>query len=169
MVKILQSDEAKWRMVMEAVYGTEAPASCAVVGGEITFSAQPRPYSAKPDLKLLSEVLRSPLPLSTFAREWLADLFDPHGQSDYWVKTFARRDGKKKPVGISHNWDAAHYAAMLMLFGDRYDDPGARDSKGDDKYFAIEKAAKKFGLSETAVATALDNWLNAQREHAESL
>jgi hypothetical protein len=165
MVETLQSDEAKWNLVIEAVYGAEAPASCSIVEGKITFSASPRPYSAKPNMRFLSEVLRSDEPIPAIAREWLANLFDPDGVSDY----FRRRDGKKKPVDISHNWAAGRYAAMRMLFGDRYDNPDAPDARSDDKWCAIENAAKKFGLSDTAVAAALESLLNAQRVHEESL
>lgn len=169
MAQILQSDKAKWDLVIEAVYGVEAPASCKIVDGRITFSAKPRPYAPGTNLSFLSEVLRSEEPIPPIARDWLANLFDPNGKSEYYVKEIKRRDGKKKPVGISHNWDAGRYAAMRMLFGDRYDDPNARDSKGDDKTRAIQYAADMFGISDTAAATALESWLNAERIHDESL
>lgn len=169
MVEILHSDKAKWDLVAEAVYCAEAPASCKIIGGRITFSAEPRPYAPGTNLSFLSEVLRSDEPLPPIAREWMAELFDPNGKSEYFVKKFARRDGKKKPVGISHNWDAGRYAAMRMLFGDRYDDPDARDSRGDDKTRAIQFAAEKFGISDTAAATALESWLAAERILDESM
>lgn len=157
MVAILPSDKAKWDMVVDAVYAAEAPASCKIVKGRITFSAEPRPYAPGTNPSFLSEVLRSDEPVPPIARAWLANLFDPNGDSEYFVRELRRRDGKKKPVGISHNWDAGQYAAMRMLFGDRHDDENARDSKGDDKTRAIQYAAEKFGISETAAATALKN------------
>ena len=169
MAEIVQSDRAKWELVIEAVYGAEAIASCNVLGGQIVWSAESRPYSAKPNLCFLSEVLRSDEPIPPVARKWIANLFDPDGDSEYYVKELKRRDGKKKPVGISHNWDAGRYAAMLMLFGDRYNDPKARDSKGDDKTNAIRYAADRFGISDTAAATALESWLNAEKVHDELL
>lgn len=169
MAEILQSDKAKWDLVIEAVYGAEAPASCSILNGKITFSAAPRPYSAKPDLSFLSKVLRSDESIPPIARNWLANLFDPSGDTEYYVKQITRRDGKKKPVGISHNWDAGRYAAMLVLFGDRYDNPNAPDARGDNRTRAIECAAEKFGISETAAATALKSWFNAEKIHEESL
>ncbi len=165
MADMLGSEARKWRAVAEAVQGDQSPSSCVIQDGRIVFSARPIPKSAKPNLKLLSEILRSNEPLPRVAREWLADLFDPDAVSDYQVKTLARRRSGAKPVGLSNNWDAAKYALLRMDCGDQADDPQASDGRGDTWEVAVESAAKKFRISETAVEDAVKSYREAKEIH----
>lgn len=165
MVDVFGSGFAKWRAVAATVQGDQSPSSCVMLDGRIVFSARPITKDAKPNLKLLSDILRSDEPLPKVAREWLANLFDPDAVSDYQVKKIARRRRGAKPAGLSNNWDAAQYALMRMDCGDQADDPKASDGRGDSWEVAVELAAKRFCISETAVQDAVKSYREAKAIH----
>lgn len=159
------SDITKWHAVAATVQGDQSPSSCVILHGRIVWSARPITKDAKPNLKLLSEILRSDEPLPKVAREWLADLFDPDSVSAYQVKKLSRRRRGAKPAGLSNNWDAAEYAVMRMDCGDQADDPNASDGRGDSWEVAVELAAKRFCISETAVEDAVKSYREAKAVH----
>ncbi|WP_150293096.1 hypothetical protein [Sphingobium estronivorans] len=161
----LGNEAWKWRAVRETVEGQQSPSSCALTDGRVIFSARPIPKGAQPNLKFLSQILRSDEPLPPVAREWLADLFDPDAESDYQIKTLARRRRGAKQVGISNNWDAARYALERMDCGDQADDPQARDDRADTWEVAIMVAAEKFRISESAVEAAVKSYREAKEIH----
>jgi hypothetical protein len=108
---LFASEARKWCAVRETVEGRQSPSSCALSDGRIVFSGRPIPKSAKPNLKLLSEILRSVEPLPPVAREWLASLFDPDSDSDYHVETLIRRP-KGEPRRVRRRPFDLSYAAM---------------------------------------------------------
>jgi len=162
---IFASEAAKWLAVRETVEGQQSPSSCSLLEGRIVFSAKNIPKGAKPDLTLLSHILRSNEPLPPFAREWLADLFDPDAASEFQVKNLARRRRGAKPVGMSNNWDAAQYALQRMEVGDLADDPNAQDVRADKWEAAIAKAAMNFRISKSAVEAAVKSYREAKSVH----
>lgn len=114
------TDAMKWNLVAEAVFGVESQASCVFSNGDVVFSGRPRPASAKQDLKLLAQILRSDMPLPPVARQWLADLFDPEGKTDFWVEALAPRNKYQQRTTIAHDWDAADNAESRMERGDEH-------------------------------------------------
>lgn len=165
MADMLESEFAKWRAVAATVQGDQSSSSCVMLDGRIVWSARPIPKDAKPNLKLLSEILRSDEPLPRVGREWLANLFDPDAVSDYQIKKINRRRRGGKPAGPSNNWDAAEYALMRMDCGDQADDPKASDGRGDSWEVAVELAAARFCISETAVEDAVKSYREAKAVH----
>jgi hypothetical protein len=152
--KLLTTDAQKWDLVRDAVEGRQSTASCSVRNGRVVFDAAPVAKRAAPDLKLLSQILRSNEPLPSIAREWLADLFDPDGNSERRVKALSYRARGPARMGHCHDWDAAAYAERRMEEGARADDPQAspRPDKYDD---AVEAAATKYRIAPSAVKAAL--------------
>lgn len=159
------SDETKWAFVVDTVEGRQSTASCSVAGGRICLHPAPVAKRAKPNLRLLSAILRSDEPLPPVAREWLANLFDPDADSDFEVKGLVRRSRGPGRVGHCHNWDAAAYAEARIELGDRADDPNARDPRPDKYADAVDAAAKRFGITPSAVKAAIKSRRAAQRAH----
>lgn len=155
------SEAGKWRAVREKVEGRQSSSSCVVKDGRIIWSAKRVPKSAKPDLKFLSEVLRSEEPFPPIAREWLAGLFDPDSNSEYRVETLIRRPVGAKPAGRSHNWDAAIYALELMRWGEERRDLRARGEKWETWKRATFLTASKFNLTKSAVERAIKSYRDA--------
>lgn len=161
----IASDRRKWGLVQQTVQGDQSNASCIFDSGRIVFSAAPIGKGAKPNLKLLSQILRSDEPLPRIAREWLADLFDPDASSDHQIKRLERRRKGAPPAGDTNNWPAAQYALLRMDCGDQADDPRARNGKGDKWEVAVEVAAKRFRISESAVEAAMKSFRAAKDVH----
>jgi hypothetical protein len=125
------------------------------MNGKIVWCGVPIAKRAEPNLKLLSQIIRSEEPLPPVAREWLADLFDPAADSEFQVKTLARRARGPGRTTILNNWDAAEYAESRIESGEGADDPQAHDQRPDKYAEAVKVAAEKFGISESAVKSAL--------------
>lgn len=167
MADIFGSEEGKWRAVCETVEGRQSPSSCVLIDGKISFSAKSVPKNAKPNLKFLSEILRSNEPLPPVAREWLASLFDPESASDYRVETLVRRPVGAKPAGRTHNWDAAKYALGLMRWGEDRREIKERGEKWETWKQAIFLTKTKFNLTKPAVERAIKSYRDALRESAD--
>lgn len=161
------NDGKKWKAVAETVQGQQSPSSCALSEGRIIFSARPVPKSAKPNLKLLSQILRSSEPLPPVAREWLADLFDPDSDSDYRVETLVRRPQGAKPIGPTHNWEAARYALDLMRSGEDRRELRARGETWEKWKQAVSLTANKFNLTKSTVERAIKSWREALQNAAD--
>lgn len=154
MAELFITEALKWEFVRDAVEGRQSTASCSVRNDRLVFDAVPVAKRAKPNLKLLSQILRSDEPLPMIAREWLADLFDPDSGSEFRVKEISRRARGPGRTSHCHDWDAAAYAERRMEEGARADDPAA--SARPDKYVdAVDAAAKKFRIAPSAVKAAL--------------
>lgn len=167
MADMFGSEAGKWRAVRDTVEGRQSPSSCVLIDGRIVFSARRIPKSAKPNLKFLSEILRSKEPLPPVAREWLASLFDPDSDSDYRVETLTRRPAGAKPAGRTHNWDAAIYALELMRWGENRRELKARGEKWETWKRAIFLTKTKFNLTKPAVERAIKSYRDALRESSE--
>jgi len=157
----LLNDQLKWDLVRATVQGDQSPASCSILDGRIVFSAEPIAKGAKPNLILLSQILRSGEPLPAIAREWLADLFDPAAKSEYQIKTIGRRKRGAKPVGLTNNWDAAQHALELMRWGETDADLSARGERREKWAIAVQSSADEFGITETAVEDAIKSYRDA--------
>lgn len=158
------SEAGKWRAVRETVEGRQSSSSCVLKDGRVIWSGRRIPKSAKPNLKFLSEILRSDEPLPPVAREWLASLFDPDSDSEYRVETLIRRPVGAKPAGRSHNWDAATYALELMRWGEDRRALKARGEKWETWKRAIFLTATKFNLTKSAVERAIKSYRDALHE-----
>ncbi|WP_443971302.1 hypothetical protein [Sphingobium sp. CR28] len=165
MAELFVTDDRKWEFVRDTVEGRQSPASCSVQDGKIGFHAASVGKRAEPNLKLLSQILRSDEPLPAVAREWLADLFDPDAESEFRVKELSRRARGPGKTGVCHNWDAAAYAEARMELGDRADDPQARDPRPDKYADAVNTAARKFSIQPSAVKAAIKTRRSAQAAH----
>ena len=166
MAELLITEALKWEFVRDAVEGRQSTASCSVSNDRIVFDAAPVAKRAKPNLKLLSQILRSEEPLPVIAREWLADLFDPDAGSEFRVTALSRRARGPGRTSHCHNWDAAAYAERRMAEGARADDPEA--SARPDKYEgAVEAGAQKYKISPSAVKAAIKARRLGQKAHDE--
>jgi hypothetical protein len=155
------TDAMKWNLVAEAVFGIELQASCNFTNGDVVFSRLSRPATAKQDLQLLARILRSDMPLPPVAREWLADLFDPNGQTDFWVEALSPRNKHQQRTAIAHDWDAADNAESRM---ERGKEPGSRRVKWST---ATEDAATECGVSRARVERAIRRKRAAKKIHDE--
>jgi len=164
---IFEAEAVKWRAIAETVQGDQSPSSCAMRGGRIIFSARPIPKSAKPNLKLLSEILRSEEPLPKVARDWLADLFDPDSGSDYYIDTLIRRPHGAKPAGHTHNWEPARYALELMRWGEDRRQLKARGETWETWKRAVFLAATKFNITKSTVERAIKSYRAALHQGAD--
>lgn len=160
----LGTEGAKWQAVRETVEGLQSSRSCVLIDGQVVYSARPIPKSAKPNLKLLSEILRSNEPLPRIARAWLADLFDPDSDSDYYVETLVRRSVGAKPAGLTHNWEPAHYALELMRWGEDRRELKARGEKWETWKRAVFLTTQEFNITKSAVERAIKSYRDALRE-----
>jgi hypothetical protein len=166
LAELFITEARKWEFVRDAVEGRQSIASCSVSNDGIVFDANPVAKRATPNLKLLSQILRSDEPLPAIAREWLADLFDPDAGSEFRVKALSRRARGPGRTSHCHNWDAAAYTERRMAEGARADDPEA--SARPDKYEdAVQAAAKKFRIAPSAVKAAIKARRLAQKAHDE--
>lgn len=165
LAELFVTDDRKWEFVRDTVEGRQSPASCSVQDGKIVFNAAPVGKRAEPNLKLLSQILRSDEPLPAVARKWLADLFDPDADSEFRVKELSRRARGPGRTSVCHNWDAAAYAEARMELGDRADDPQARDPRPDKYADAVNAAARKFNIQPSAVKAAIKARRSAQAAH----
>ncbi len=166
MAELLITEALKREFVRDVVEGRQSTASCSVGNQRIMFDAAPVAKRAKPDLKLLSRILRSEEPLPVIAREWLADLFDPDANSEFRVRTLSRRARGPGRTSHCHDWDAAAYAERRIAEGARADDSTA--SARPDKFVdAVEAAAKKFEIAPSAVKAAIKARRLAQKAHDE--
>lgn len=164
MANLFGSEAGKWRAVRETVEGQQSPSSCVLIDGRIVFSARRIPKSAKPNLKFLSEILRSKEPLPPIARAWLADLFDPDSDSDYHVETLIRRPVGAKPAGLTHNWEAARYALELMRWGENRRELKARGETWETWKRAVFLTKTKFNITKSTVERAIKSYRDALRE-----
>lgn len=167
MAKLFATVARKWEFVRDVVEGRQSTASCSVKDGKIVFCATPVKKRAEPNLKLLSEIIRSNEPLPAGARQWIADLLDPDADSEFCVKRLLRRARGPGRTGNCHNWDAAEYAELRIKLGERADNPLAKDARPDKSGEAVKTAAEKFGISESAVKAALKKRRAAQASHDE--
>lgn len=161
------SEAGKWRAIRETVEGRQSPSSCVLKDGRVIWSGRRIPKSAAPNLKFLSEILRSDEPLPPIAREWLASLFDPDSVSEYRVETLIRRPVGAKPAGLTHNWDAARYALELMRWPENRRDLKARGEEWETWKRAVFLTAAKFNLTKSAVERAIKSYRDALNESAE--
>lgn len=164
MAELFASDVRKWAAVAQTVQGQQSPSSCVLSGGRIVFSARPVPKSAKPNLKLLCQILRSEEPLPPVAREWLADLFDADSDSEYHVEALIRRPVGAKPAGLTHNWDAARFALELMRWGEDRRELRAGGVRWETWAQAVRLAATKFNITKSAVERAIKSYRDSVRE-----
>lgn len=166
MAELFITEAQKWEFVRDAVEGRQSTASCSVRNSGIVFDRAPVAKRTTPNLKLLSQILRSEEPLPEIAREWLADLFDPDGVSEFRVKALSRRARGPGRTSHCHDWDAAAYAERRIEEGARADDPGA--SSRPDKYEdAVEAAAAKYKIAPSAVKAAIRARRLGQKAHDE--
>jgi hypothetical protein len=161
------NEDKKWEAVAETVQGQQSPISCEVFEGRIVFSARPVPKSAKPNLKLLSQILRSSEPFPSVARKWLADLFDPDSDSDYHVETLVRRPQGAKPAGPTHNWEAARYALDLMRWDEDRRELKARGETWEKWKQAVSLTAAKLNITKSTVERAIKSYRDALRDGAD--
>lgn len=165
MAELFVTDDRKWEFVRDTVEGRQSTASCSVKNGRIVFYAAPVGKRAEPNLRLLSQILRSDEPLPSVAREWLANLFDPDADSEFRVKELSRRARGPGRTGLCHNWDAAAYAELRMEQGERADDPQASDARPDKYVDAVDAAAEKYRIAPSAVKAAIKARRSAQKAH----
>lgn len=158
------SDTTKWLAVRNTVEGRQSPLSCVLIDGKIVFSGIPVPKNAEPNLKFLSDILRSDEPLPLEAREWLANLFDPNSNSEYRVETLIRRPIGAPPAGRTNNWDAAIYALELMRWGEDRRELKARGEEWEKWERAVFLTQTKFNLSGSAVERAIKSYRDGLRE-----
>ena len=166
MADLFANEDKKWESVAETVQGQQSPSSCVLSDGRIIFSARPVPKSAKPNLKLLSQILRSDEPLPPAARKWLADLFDPDSDSDYHVETLVRRPQGAKPAGLTHNWEPARFALDLMRWGEDRRELKARGETWEKWQQAVSHTAAKFNITKSTVERAIKSYREALRDGA---
>jgi len=158
------NESKKWKAVAETVQGQQSSSSCALSDGRIVFSARPVSKSAKPNLKLLSQILRSDEPLPPVARKWLADLFDPDSDSDYHVETLVRRSQGAKPAGPTHNWEAARHAHDLMRWGEDKRELKAQGETWEKWNRAVFLTATEFNTTKSTVERAIKSYREALRK-----
>ena len=164
---MLVSVTAKWAAIAKTVQGQQSATSCVLSRGRVFFSARPIPKSAKPNLKFLAEILRSKEPLPPIARAWMADLFDPDSDSEYYVESLIRRSVGAKPAGRTHNWDAAEYALDLMRWGENRGDLKARGETWETWKRSVFLTQKKFNITKSAVESAIKSYRDSLRNSSE--
>jgi hypothetical protein len=165
LANMFASVSQKWAAIEKTAQGEQSPTSCVLSKRRVIFSARPIPKSAKPNLKFLSEVLRSKEPLPPIARAWLADLFDPDSVSDYHVETLVRRSVGAKAAGRTHNWDAASYALELMRWGENRRELKARGETWETWKRAVFLTKTEFNITRSAVERAIKSYRDALREN----
>ncbi len=141
-----------WDLFKNTVEGRAYPASCAWENGSPVFCAYPIKKGSEPNLLLLSEMLRSQIPIPNEIRNWLADMLDPNADSDFQFKKLSKRRRGAKVAGPTANWEAAEFVLRRM-------------ENNDTRQQAIGKALGKFGIQRSALEEALKSLKEAHAAH----
>ena len=140
-----------WGTFKDQVEGRPGPTSCVFRDGELQYCSEDIPDSAKPDLKLLADVLRSTIQLPDDIRQWLADLFDPEAGSRFQFRKLEKRQGGAGPDPII-DFELAHYVEDQTRLG-------------VPRKNTIADAAEGFGVSNSTIEGRLATYKKALEEN----
>ncbi len=140
-----------WGPFKSQVEGDPGPMSCVLKDGELCYYAVDIPKDAKPDLKLLADVLRSEIWLPPDIRCWLADLVDPGAGTTLQFKKLSKRKGGAKPSPVIDFELAKYVEAQARL--------------GVPRKNTIADAAEGYGVSRSTIEARFATYKKARDEH----
>lgn len=106
-----------------------------------------------PDPLLLTEMLRSGVPIPLETRLWLASMLDENGDTHARLKLTYRKKGKPRDGVLKH------YDAVQRFMDLTWD--------GTKKEAALAEVMKDFGLSRSTLSAAISKYRAALDEHDE--
>lgn len=143
-----------WSIFKHQVEGRPGPMSCVFRDGELQYCSDDIPKGAKPDLKLLADVLRSKIQLPDYIRQWLADLFDPEAGSRFQFRKLEKRKGGAGPAPTIdfEVVNFIHEEISRRLSGRK---PGSERRNVAARKNAIADAVIRFGISIATIEKCL--------------